>query len=63
MAKHKCMTDFPWEPERPIVEQTIDGLLFFIDEADEWFFKGYDLTVDYDETLDEPKYDFSEDKK
>ncbi len=25
-------------------------------------FKGYDLTVDYDETLDEPKYDFSEDK-
>lgn len=51
------------KPERPIVEQTIDGLLFFIDEADEWFFKGYDLTVDYDETLDEPKYDFSEDKK
>ena len=51
------------KPERPIVEQTIDGLLFFIDEADEWFFKGYNLTVDYDQTLDEPKYDFSEDKK
>lgn len=38
----------------------IDGILFFIDEADEWFFKGYDLEVDYDETLDEPVYHFKE---
>jgi uncharacterized protein YneR len=28
------------------------------EEADEWFFKGYDLVVDYDTVLDEPKYDF-----
>jgi uncharacterized protein YneR len=32
--------------------------LFYIEEADEWFFKGYDLVVDYDTVLDEPKYDF-----
>lgn len=45
-------------PSQPVVEETIDGLLFFIDETDEWFFKGYDLVVDYDEKLDEPKYVF-----
>ena len=62
------MTDFPWECQS--INQNVRSsnkplmaCFFFIDEADEWFFKGYDLTVDYDETLDEPKYDFSEDKK
>lgn len=47
-------------PEKPIAETTEEGLLFFADEADEWFFKGYDLTVDYDEKLGEPKYGFTE---
>ncbi|HCE11836.1 iron-sulfur cluster biosynthesis protein [Enterococcus sp.] len=50
------------KPERAIVQKTIDDLLFFIDETDEWFFKGYDLVVDYDANLDEPKYAFNEDK-
>lgn len=45
-------------PDQPVVEETIDGLLFFIDEADEWFFNGYDLEVDFDEKLAEPKYSF-----
>ncbi|MPM44453.1 hypothetical protein SDC9_91131 [bioreactor metagenome] len=31
---------------------------FFIEEADEWFFKGYDLVVDYDAKKDEPAYHF-----
>ena len=31
---------------------------FFIEEADEWFFKGYDLLVDYDPNLEEPTYHF-----
>ncbi|MGM0239209.1 HesB/YadR/YfhF family protein [Enterococcus sp. AZ103] len=46
--------------ENILAETTEDGLLFFADEADEWFFKGYDLVVDYDEKLDEPKYEFNE---
>lgn len=45
-------------PEAPIVQVTEDGILFYADEADEWFFKGYDLVVDYDEKMDEPKYIF-----
>ena len=47
-------------PEHPLVAETVDGLLFFIEESDDWFFKGYDLKVDYNEKLDEPKYEFIE---
>ena len=47
-------------PEHPLVEETVDGLLFFVEETDDWFFKGYDLNVDYNEKLDEPKYEFIE---
>lgn len=47
-------------PENPIAKTTADGILFYADEADEWFFKGYDLTVDLDEKLNEPKYLFHE---
>ncbi len=49
-------------PEKPIAETIEEGILFFADEADEWFFKGYDLIVAYDEKLNEPKYEFSEAK-
>lgn len=44
--------------DSPLVKTTIGDQLFYIEEADEWFFKGYDLVVDYDTVLDEPKYDF-----
>ncbi|MDU6523206.1 MAG: iron-sulfur cluster biosynthesis protein, partial [Enterococcus sp.] len=46
--------------ESPLIEENVNGMLFFIEEADEWFFKGYDLVVDYDEELDEPKYEFNQ---
>ncbi|WP_165003263.1 MULTISPECIES: iron-sulfur cluster biosynthesis protein [unclassified Enterococcus] len=45
--------------EHPVKETMIDGMQFFIEEADEWFFKGYDLLVDYDPVLDEPVYHFN----
>lgn len=45
-------------PDKPVAEVTEDGILFFADEADEWFFKGYDLVVDYDAKMDEPQYIF-----
>lgn len=47
-------------PENTLSENEIDGILFFTEKADDWFFKGYDLTVGYDEKLDEPKYIFTE---
>lgn len=45
-------------PETPLIEENTNGMMFFVEKADEWFFKGYDLVVDYDEKLEEPKYDF-----
>lgn len=48
------------QPEKPSSQTTIDGILFFTEESDEWFFQNYNLTVDYDEELREPKYLFSE---
>lgn len=47
-------------PENPLVKETYEDQLYFIEEADDWFFKGYSLIVDYDEELDEPKYEFNQ---
>ncbi|MFD2728815.1 HesB/YadR/YfhF family protein [Enterococcus camelliae] len=49
-------------PDKPLVETTVSGILFFIEETDEWFFKRYDLVVDYNSKLDEPTYVFEESK-
>lgn len=46
--------------DSPLVKTIIDDQLFYIEEADEWFFKGYDLVVDYNAELDEPMYEFNQ---
>ena len=50
-------------PDQPLVKEEIEGITYFIEETDDWFFKGYDLLVDYDEEKDEPKYKFAENKE
>ncbi|WP_430606614.1 hypothetical protein IGJ55_002614 [Enterococcus sp. AZ170] len=50
-------------PDQPQVKEEIEGITYFIEETDDWFFKGYDLLVDYDEDKDEPKYNFAENKE
>ncbi|QEA32478.1 HesB/YadR/YfhF family protein [Secundilactobacillus malefermentans] len=35
-----------------------DGVNYYVTEADEWFFKGYDLEVDYDAKHDGPQYNY-----
>ena len=35
-----------------------DGITFFVDERDLWFFEGYDLSVGYDDKLDEVAYEY-----
>lgn len=47
----------PDVPLNPIASTKVEnGIMFFIEENDEWFFNGYDLYVDFDEKLREPKY-------
>lgn len=50
-------------PDQPLVKEVIDGVTYFIEETDDWFFKGYDLSVDYDDEKEEPKYKFIENKE
>ncbi|GAB2539177.1 HesB/YadR/YfhF family protein [Gracilibacillus alcaliphilus] len=50
------------EPSKEsIVAREKDGITFFIDETDAWYFKGYNLIVGYDEEKDEVAYEYEED--
>lgn len=45
--------DTPYEAG---AEQTADGITFFIEENDLWFFDEHDLVIGYNEKLEEPEY-------
>ncbi|BCB03786.1 HesB/YadR/YfhF family protein [Bacillus sp. KH172YL63] len=36
----------------------VEDRTFFIEERDLWFFDGHDLYVEFDETLQEPSYEY-----
>ncbi|HEY2421608.1 MAG TPA: HesB/YadR/YfhF family protein [Neobacillus sp.] len=40
------------------VKSEIDGLMFFIEGTDLWFFNGHDLHVDYNEKNDELEFSY-----
>lgn len=42
----------------PMLEVKIDGIYFFTEEADEWFFADYSLEIDLDEKTNEPSYTY-----
>lgn len=50
-------------PEKPLVQTEVDGLNYYVEENDDWFFSEYNLLVDYDEVLDEPTYLFEKNDK
>ncbi|MCR2822890.1 HesB/YadR/YfhF family protein [Lederbergia panacisoli] len=35
-----------------------DGINYFIENRDTWYFDGHDLYVDYNQKLDEPLYEY-----
>ena len=40
------------------VKTEIDGLTFFIEGSDLWFFNGHDLNVDYNNEMDELEFSY-----
>lgn len=44
--------------QAPVKYQADNGLVFFIEEDDLWFFDGHDLKVELNETLNEPHYKY-----
>lgn len=52
------------ESDSPIAFFRADnGISFFIEEQDAWYFKEYDLHIVYDKTRNEPAYQFLKDGK
>ena len=43
-------------PHMPLVEKEMDGLTFFTEHGDDWFFADYHLTVSLDDKTGEPSY-------
>mgnify|MGYP001484008541 CR=1 FL=1 len=46
------------EPVKMAVSVERDGILFFVEDTDEWYFAGHNLYVDYDPKEDELKYTY-----
>jgi uncharacterized protein YneR len=46
------------EPSRPEIEIEVEGINFYIEKSDAWFFIDSDLIVTLDEKLKEPKYNY-----
>lgn len=45
-------------PNQPMLEKKIEGITFFTEESDEWFFAGYTLEITLDDNTNEPKYTY-----
>lgn len=43
-------------PHHPLITKDIDGINFFTEAGDDWFFAEYHLTIDLDDKLKEPTY-------
>jgi uncharacterized protein YneR len=40
-----------------------EGMLFYIEERDVWFFNGHDLHVNFNEEMDEVEYSYTKSKE
>lgn len=47
------------EPIDLMVKTELDGITFYIEEGDLWFFNGHNLHVDYNEQKDELEYNYT----
>ncbi|WP_431799266.1 HesB/YadR/YfhF family protein [Halobacillus andaensis] len=46
------------DPAEPVAEDKVEGVYFYIEEDDEWYFDGHSLTVEYDENWQEPEFKY-----
>ncbi|OEH92479.1 HesB/YadR/YfhF family protein [Bacillus solimangrovi] len=48
------------EPIEPFTDIEVDGITFYIEEKDAWYFDEYDLNVQYNNVYDEVEFDYKE---
>ena len=46
-------------PSNPYVSVEENGITYFVETGDEWFFQGHNLEVGFDEKLKEPSYNYT----
>nr|WP_217903630.1 HesB/YadR/YfhF family protein [Bacillus haynesii] len=46
------------EPQQIGVSAEKDGITFFVEESDVWYFDGHDLLVSYNESSEEPTFEY-----
>ncbi|NPC92915.1 hypothetical protein HOO54_11920 [Bacillus sp. WMMC1349] len=46
------------EPQRIGASLEVDGITFFVEESDIWYFDGHDLLVTYHESAGEPMFEY-----
>ncbi|MGY4690411.1 HesB/YadR/YfhF family protein [Salibacterium sp. K-3] len=51
------------EPFETWAETTKDGIIFYVEEKDKWYFEGYDLHVKYSRNHDSIEYEYTEEKR
>ncbi|NMO96262.1 HesB/YadR/YfhF family protein [Paenibacillus lemnae] len=49
------------DPQHPGLVQESDKVMFYMEDHDLWYLRGYDLTVKYEESLDDISYIYKED--
>ncbi|GEN87452.1 hypothetical protein MKY30_19870 [Oceanobacillus sp. FSL W8-0428] len=47
-------------PKNETASTTVEGIHFFVEESDDWYFEGANLSVSYDESKKEPKIEYPE---
>ncbi|MFZ4451937.1 HesB/YadR/YfhF family protein [Salibacterium aidingense] len=50
------------EPFETFTSNKQDGIIFYIEEKDKWYFEGYDLHVKYSRTHDVIEYEYYSEK-
>lgn len=45
------------EPSRPLTQSEVNGITFYVEKSDSWFFEDVDLNITLDKDLNEPHYD------
>lgn len=50
----------PDSPAEPIAEDKQEGIRFYVEQEDAWYFDHYNVTVKYDRDKQEPDFDYYE---
>lgn len=50
------------EPEQPVLQKDLEGVTFYMEDQDRWYLNGYNLVVNYLESLDDIEYIYEEEQ-